>query len=113
MITQAEIGQRIQQARERVGMSQRDLAKAVGKTQKAIYEYEAGKRKLPAVELVQFARALGVQVSYFYEGDTKSEALEQKLLQEFHSLPTDEDKNTAVQSLHLLSDTIKRHMSSS
>lgn len=113
MVTQEELGQRIQQARERTGMSQRDFAEAVGKDQKAIYEYETGKRRISAVELASFARALGVPVSYFYEGDFKTDELDQVLLQEFHSLPTDEDKNAAIQSVRLLLDTIKRHKTSS
>ncbi len=111
LTTQAEIGQRIQQARERLGKSQRDFAEAVGKDQKAIYEYETGKRKVSAVELASFARALGVPVSYFYEGDFKVDDLDQVLLQEFHSLPTDKDKQAAIQSVQLLSDAIKRHSS--
>lgn len=109
LITQAEIGQHIQKARDRVGMSQRDLADAVGKDQKAIYEYETGKRKVSAIELVNFARVLGVPISYFYEGQFQSDELDQTLLQEFHTLPTDEDKNAAIQSVRLLSDAIKRH----
>lgn len=112
LVTQAELGQRIQQARERVSMSQRDFAEAVGKDQKAIHEYETGKRRISAVELASFARVLGVPVSYFYEGEFKTDELDQMLLQEFHSLPTDEDKKAAIQSVQVLSDTIKRHTSS-
>jgi transcriptional regulator with XRE-family HTH domain len=113
VVSQAEIEQRIQQVRERVGMSQRDFAEAVGKDQKAIYEYETGKRKVSAVELAGFARVLGVPVSYFYEGDFKTNELDQMLLQEFHSLPSDEDRKTAIQSVRFLSDATKRHTPSS
>lgn len=45
MTTQADIGNRIREARERLGISQRDLADAVGKDQGAIYEYGNGKQK--------------------------------------------------------------------
>ena len=103
-----ELGIRIRRARERIGMSQEALAEAVGRDQKAVSEYENGKRKLPATELPLYAAVLEVSFSYFFEGDIDVE-LDQVLLQEFHTLPTSEDKNAAVQAVRLISNTIKRH----
>ncbi|MBE7512720.1 MAG: helix-turn-helix transcriptional regulator [Anaerolineales bacterium] len=108
---QVELGLRIRRARERIGMSQESFSEAVKRDQKAVSEYENGKRKLPATELPTFARVLGVPVSYFFEGDFQVDDLDQLLLQEFHTLPTQEDKQAAIQAVQLISDTIKRHSS--
>ena len=60
------LGERIREARERAGISQEDLAVAVGKDQRAISEYENGKRKLSVTDLPMFARTLRVPLLYFY-----------------------------------------------
>lgn len=110
-LEQVELGRRIRHARERIGLTQEALAESVERDQKAVSEYENGKRKLPAVDLPVYARALGVPVSYFFDGDIQTDQLDQLLLQEFHSLPTEEDKQAAIQAVHLISNTIKRHTS--
>lgn len=109
LMDQVELGKRIRQARERIGMSQEALAEGVARDQKAVSEYENGKRKLPATDIPLFARVLGVPVSYFFEGEFEINDLDQILLQIFHSLPTHEDKHTAIQAVQLLVETIKRH----
>lgn len=111
-LNQFELGIRIRRARERISMSQEALAEAVKRDQKAVSEYENGKRKLPATELPIFAQALGVPASYFLEGEFSVDDLDQLLLQEFHRLPTLEDKQTALQAVRLISDTVQRHYSS-
>lgn len=108
-VDQIELGRRIRQARERIGMSQEALAEGVARDQKAVSEYENGKRKLPATELPTFGRVLGVPVSYFFEGEFEVNDLDQILLQVFHSLPTHDDKHTAIQAVQLIVETIKRH----
>ena len=109
MASQAEIGHRIRKARERVGMSQEDFAHAVNKDQRAISEYENGKRKVSASELSIFASVLIVPVSYFYEGAFEIDELDQILLQEFHKLPTNEAKEAVLQVLRIFSNTLKNH----
>lgn len=91
-------------------MSQEDFAGAVGKDQRAMSEYENGKRKVPAVELATFSRVLNVPVSYFYEGDFQIDALDQMLLQEFHQLPSLEAKEAALQVVRILSTTLHKHI---
>ena len=112
-VDQHELGQRIRRARERIGLSQEGLAEAVQRDQKAVSEYETGKRKLPATDIPTFASVLGVPFSYFFEGEFQLDELDQVLLQEFHALPTLEDKNTALQAVRLIADTVRRHDSSS
>ena len=112
LVTQTELGQRIRQARENIGMSQRDFSVAVNKDQTAISEYETGKRKVPAVELSIFAQVLQVPVSYFYEGGIQPNDLDHLLLREFHTLPSLEAKQTVLQMVRALSTLLKQHPSS-
>jgi transcriptional regulator with XRE-family HTH domain len=109
LVKQLELGQRIRQARERIGMSQESLAEAVHRDQKAVSEYENGKRKLPSTDLPTFAQALGVPIAYFFEGTFQTDDLDQVLLREFHALPTSADKQVAIQAVRLIVDTVKRH----
>jgi transcriptional regulator with XRE-family HTH domain len=111
VVTQAEIGQRIRQARENIGMSQRDFAEAVDKDQTVISLCESGKRKVTAMELSQFAQVLQVPVSYFYEGEVQSEDLDQMLLNEFRKLPSLEAKQFVLQMVRALSSLFKQHAS--
>lgn len=108
LTTQADIGNRIREARERLGMSQRDLADAVEKDQRAIYEYETGKRKVPAVELSVFARVLNVPVSFFYDGTIPDDAIEQMILQEVQLLPSPEAKEAALQVLRIFTSLLSK-----
>ena len=48
-------------ARKRAGVSQVDLAERLGNTQTFVSKCERGERRIDAVELVEFAEALGVQ----------------------------------------------------
>lgn len=111
LVTQAELGQRIRQARDNIGMSQRDFSEAVGKDQTAISEYETGKRKVPAVELSIFAHVLQVPVSYFYEGDIQPDDLDHILLREFRALPNLEAKQHVLQMVRALSTLLKQQTS--
>lgn len=83
-----ELGQRIRAARERLGLSQEELAVLVSKDQTAISEYENGKRKFYASDLPLFARALKVSLFYLF-GDSELSQFDfdEALLTEFHKLP--------------------------
>lgn len=48
-------------ARKRIGVSQVDLAERLGNTQTFVSKCERGERRIDAVELVEFAEALGVE----------------------------------------------------
>lgn len=110
---QWELGQRIRRARERIALSQEALAEAVKRDQKAISEYENGKRKLPAIELPTYAHALGVPISYFFDDAFPIDDLDQLLLQEFHVLSSKDDKQTAIQAVRLISGVVRRYSSGS
>lgn len=90
-------------------MSQEDLASAVGKDQRAISEYESGKRRIAAVDLTAFARVLQIPLIYLLEGTLGDHPLDAVLLQEFHRLPSDDARQAAIQVIRILADTLKRH----
>lgn len=59
-----EVSKRIKKLRERDGLSQKDIAKAVGISRSAVSEIEAGSRRIYAEELVNLARAFSVSVDF-------------------------------------------------
>ncbi len=69
-----EIGKRIQKAREEAGLSQEELASALGITQSALSNYELGKRRLYLANLEQLANVLERPLSYFMEEAPEDEA---------------------------------------
>jgi len=62
------IGKRVRSRRLELDLSQERLAELVGVTFQQIQKYENGVNRIAASRLWDMARALGVQVSYFYEG---------------------------------------------
>jgi transcriptional regulator with XRE-family HTH domain len=62
------IGLRIRHRRWLENWTQQDLAKAVGVRFQQIQKYEKGDNRVCASRLWDLAKALGVSVSYFYEG---------------------------------------------
>lgn len=68
-----DIGKRIQKAREESGLSQEELASALGITQSALSNYELGKRRLYLANLEQLATVLGRPLSYFMEEELPAE----------------------------------------
>lgn len=56
----AEIGFRIRQLRQNIGLSQTEMAKLVGISFQQFQKYEQGKNRISASRLVTIAQALGV-----------------------------------------------------
>lgn len=63
----SSIGERIQQAREELGITQQELAARLGCTQAALSNYELGKRRLYLTNLEKIASVLRKPMSYFTE----------------------------------------------
>lgn len=110
MVDSKIFGSRIRQARDRLRMSQDDLAEALGKDQRAISEYENGKRRVAAVDLAEFARVLQVPILFFFKDDWGGDTLEEAVLIEFHRLPSAFDKQSAIQILRVLADMVEQHL---
>lgn len=62
------VGRRLRQKRTILGFSQENVGKKIGVTFQQIQKYERGINRMGASRLHDFAKALGVQVSYFFEG---------------------------------------------
>ena len=62
------VGLRIRMRRKEMGVSQERLAEALGITFQQVQKYERGANRVSASKLWEIARALGTNVSYFYEG---------------------------------------------
>ena len=55
----------LRSAREAAGLTQLDLAQAIGRTQVFVSHIERGVRRLDTVELLQICRAMGIDLTSF------------------------------------------------
>ena len=62
------IGQRIRRQRRILGLTQADLASAVGVRFQQIQKYECAAASMSAARVVQIARALNLPVSQLFDG---------------------------------------------
>lgn len=71
----AHVGKRIRHRRWTVGMTQQQLADKVGIKFQQIQKYETGMNRVSASRLWDIADALGVQISFFFEGLSEEHAV--------------------------------------
>lgn len=64
----ASIGQRIRWARDAVGVTQEELASALGMRRPSLSDIENGKQEIVASRLYEIALLLDCAPSYFFEG---------------------------------------------
>lgn len=107
-----EFGERLRYARERKGLSQEALAHLLNKDQRAVSEYEMGKRRIYAVDIPVLAQALDMPILYFFGEDLNIHDLDGELLKHFHQLPTPKTKAVAVEYIRLLTETLQEFSSS-
>jgi transcriptional regulator with XRE-family HTH domain len=62
------VGRRLRLKRTILGLSQEAVGKEIGVTFQQIQKYERGINRMGASRLYDFAKALGVPVSYFFDG---------------------------------------------
>ena len=62
------VGGRIRARRIMLGLTQQQLAEMIGVSYQQAHKYERGVNRISAGRLVEVARALGVPLTYFYEG---------------------------------------------
>lgn len=62
------VGKRVRHRRWLVGMTQQQLAQAVGIKFQQIQKYETGANRISASRLWEIAAALEVHISFFFEG---------------------------------------------
>ncbi len=71
------VGKRVRHRRWMVGMTQQQLAGMVGIKFQQIQKYETGMNRISASRLWDIAEALGVTVSFFFEGLDGAAAVEE------------------------------------
>lgn len=64
---------RIRQRRIMLGLTQQQMAELIGVTYQQAHKYEKGINRIAAGRLYTIAQALGVDVSYFFEGLDKEQ----------------------------------------
>ena len=75
--TDRHVGARLRERRLQLGMTQQRMAELIGVTYQQAHKYEKGTNRIAGGRLYAIARALGVEVSFFYEGmDAEAHAFE-------------------------------------
>jgi transcriptional regulator with XRE-family HTH domain len=64
----AHVGKRLRLRRTMLGLSQEEIARAVGITFQQVQKYEKGSNAMNASRLHEIARVMQVPVAYFFEG---------------------------------------------
>lgn len=67
-VVDRHVGARIRERRLLLGMSQQQLAEAIGVTYQQAHKYERGLNRISAGRLYGIAQVLGVPVSWFFDG---------------------------------------------
>lgn len=62
------VGNRMRERRIMLGLTQQQMAELIGVTYQQAHKYEKGINRIAAGRLYNVARALGVDVSFFFEG---------------------------------------------
>jgi len=62
------VGQRLRQRRISLGISQEDMANALGLSFQQVQKYEKGMNRMSSSRLWEIGRIVGVDVAYFFEG---------------------------------------------
>lgn len=77
LATDRHVAARLRRRRLMLGLTQQEMAELIGVTFQQAHKYETGMNRISAGRLYQLAEALGVGVSYFFEGldDAQAEAL--------------------------------------
>ncbi len=112
------VGRRLRYRRTLLGMTQQQLANAVGIRFQQIQKYESGANRISASRLWDLARALSIPVSYFFDDMTTPEpqahALHQNNGATAHALEANvmEEKETLelVRAYYSLDEAPRQHL---
>jgi transcriptional regulator with XRE-family HTH domain len=78
------VGQRVRQRRVLCGLSQTELANAIGLTFQQLQKYERGMNRISASKLWQISQVLDVPVQWFFEEFAEPKDEEDKRKESFH-----------------------------
>lgn len=83
-----DLTQKIRQARKEADLSQQDLSKAVGVSDKAISAYEVGRSSPPIKVLEKISAATGKPIKFFVEAD-QSETTPDQIIAKLDAVETE------------------------
>lgn len=86
------LAQRLRNAREYVGLSQDEVADALGLSRPAVTNMESGQRKVEATELQKMSTLYGRTVDYFLDGTEAAESQLAFLARALHGLTANDIK---------------------
>ncbi len=72
------LGRRLRRRRRLLGLTQQQLASAVGIRFQQIQKYECGANRISAARLWQLSEALEISIGYFYDGITEAQARKER-----------------------------------
>ena len=72
------VAMRVRERRIELGLTQPDVAGELGISFPNLYKYEKGKNRISAGRLYRLSKALGVPVTFFFEGIAASNVKAQK-----------------------------------
>jgi transcriptional regulator with XRE-family HTH domain len=78
------VGQRVRQRRVLCGLSQTELANAIGLTFQQLQKYERGMNRISASKLWQISQVLDLPVQWFFKDYAKPKDADDKLKESFH-----------------------------
>lgn len=104
------VGKRIRHRRWLVGITQQQLAEAVGIKFQQIQKYETGMNRVSASRLWDIAEALSVPVSFFFEG-LGDESLQSEAKKELpNDILKDKEALELVRSYYAIPETQRRRL---
>jgi transcriptional regulator with XRE-family HTH domain len=116
-----EIGKRLNQARVAAGLTQSELGDRLGISFQQVQKYEKGRNRIGGGRLYKIARALGVKITYFFDGverlldadaaplgTNEVAALDSRTIRAAHTLANLPDEDIKKQMLKLIAALPKK-----
>ncbi len=102
----AHVGKRVRHRRWMIGMTQQQLADKVGIKFQQIQKYETGMNRVSASRLWDIADALGVTISFFFEGLTEGA----HVAQASNDMMADKEALELVRSYYAIPEAQRRRL---
>ena len=109
----ALLGKKIKSRRKSLKMTQKGLAEKLGVTFQQVQKYESGQNRVSIAMLMNICGALKIRPHYFFEGlpleedfiDEDTKDMEEKLLNAFRSIESDQKKQRILKVVETLVET--------
>ena len=106
------VGKRVRHRRWMVGMTQQQLGDIVGIKFQQIQKYETGMNRISASRLWDIAQALGVSISFFFEGFDEEEKVAEAAVADVQrgDLLADKEALELVRSYYAIPEAQRRRL---